>query len=102
MNVSEAEKPVLDDAAECGDAVLPVDLLAFLVAAWGVGDGDLPGARMQTGDLKCEFRLESEAVFIQFDFLQEFAADHLVAAFHIGEREIGEHVAKAGQKLVDL
>ena len=98
---SKPEKSVLEDAPERGHTILPVDLFSFLIISGSVGDGHLPDARMEAGDLKREFGFESEAFFTEFDLLKEIPADHFVAALHIEKREIGKNIAKIREEDVD-
>ena len=67
------ELPVAQDAVEGAEGVLQADLLAFLVGAAGVADGDLvdaPGRVPLLGDLGGDLRLEAEAVGLELDALR--------------------------------
>jgi hypothetical protein len=57
-----------------------------------VGDGDFVNARVHAGDFGSDFRLEAEAIFLNFDGLNKLAPEGLVAGFHVREIQIGEHV----------
>src|SRR5262249_8214840 len=96
------EHPVAHDAEERLKGVLEADLLAFLVRAAGVGDGDFVDApgRPALGDLRRELRLEPESVGLQRDALQHLAAAHLVAGRHVREVQVREHVRERRQSLV--
>src|SRR4051794_32655052 len=85
---------VSDDAIQRLDAVLPADLLAFLVVSAVVADGHLvdPAAargaaverrHLEPGDLGRHLGLEPEAVALERDALDHLAAEDLVADLHV-------------------
>src|SRR3954468_4024232 len=70
-----AEEVVLDDAVERPHAVLPADLLAFLVGAAVVGDAHLVDAAVQLRHLGRELGLDAEARLLDVDGLDDLAAE---------------------------
>src|SRR5580700_4049585 len=83
---------VLEEAAECAHAILPADLLAFFVGAAPVSDADLVNPQSPLGDLHRDLRLETEAVFLDGDGLNHFAAEDFIARLHIAEVDVGEAI----------
>ena len=56
---------VLQDAPQRAEAVLPADVLAFLVGAAVVGDADLVYAEPRPRDTRRDLRLEAEPVLLE-------------------------------------
>ena len=65
-----------------------------------VGDGDFVNADAFFRELGGDFGLESEAVLLDRDGLEDFAPHGFVAGLHIREVEVGEHVREQGQEFV--
>ena len=95
-----AQEAVFEDAAEGAEAVFPADFFAFGVGAAVVGNGDFVDACAGAGDLGDEFGLDTEAVFLEGDGLDQLAFENFVAGLHVGEVEIGCHVRQEGEELV--
>src|SRR4051812_6809397 len=105
MDESSVEVGVAEDAVEGLPAVFPADLLALSVISAVVADGHLvdpapargPAVErweMEASDLRGDLGLEAEAVALERDALDHFAAKHLVAHFHVGKVQVGEHIGK--------
>jgi len=47
-----------------------------------------------------DFRFEAEAIRLQFDVLQNFAAEDLVTRFHVAELQVGKNVGEQRQEFV--
>ena len=82
-------------------AVLPADLLAFLVRPAVIADGHFVDAEFPLGALHDDLRLEAEAVGADGDALQQIGAEDLVAGLHVRQVQIAEHVGDQRQALVD-
>jgi len=76
---------ILDDTPDGADAVFPIDLLALGVGASMVGDSHFVDTDALLGELGGDLRLESKAVFLDRDGLNDFPPHGLVAGLHIRE-----------------
>ena len=83
-----------------GHSIFPADLLALAVVPARRGDGDLVEAAAELGQLDRHFGLEPEPPGFQADFLEHVPLEDLVAGLHVGQVEVGHHVAELGQDLV--
>src|SRR4051794_519681 len=63
------------DAVEGADAVLPPDLLAFVVGSAAVGDTDLEQAPVAGGDLGGDLGLDAEAALLEGEALEDLLAE---------------------------
>src|SRR5260370_24094310 len=98
VNVVGIAKPEnCDDRAK---AVLPANLLAFLIGAAGVTNGNLKNARAALGELDGNFRLDSKALADKRHALQQCGSNHLVTGFHVGEIEVRDDIAQQGQETI--
>ena len=93
-------KRILDDTPDGADAVFPIDLLALGVGAPVVGDSDFVDADTLLGELGGDLRLESKAIFLDRDGLNDFPPHGLVACLHIREIQIGEHIGHEREEAV--
>ena len=83
------------------EAVSPAYFLAFLIGATIVGDAHLINAyAFETGDFGGYFRLKTEAFLLEIDALNYVGTEKLVAGFHVGEVQVGEHVGQEGEEAV--
>ncbi len=101
QHVLFAEEVVLQDAVDGPHAIAPAYLLAILVGTAVVGDAHLIDAHL--GDARYlgrHFGLEPETVLLQLERLHHAGIEELVAGLHVGEVEVGEHVAQEGEELV--
>src|SRR6202035_2702151 len=94
------EQIISQDAPECGDAVFPGNLLTLRVGAAGIRNGNFVDPPVSLGDFGSEFRFEAEAIRLEFDILQNFAAKNFVTRLHVAELEVGENVGEQRQELV--
>ena len=92
-----AEPRVTHDAVHGPRRVTPSDLLAVGVCAPGVRDTHLVDPPSALGDLGGDLRFEPEAILLDRDRLNDLATEELVARFHVGQVETGEHVGGEGQ-----
>jgi hypothetical protein len=93
-------KTKADDAPQGLDAVFPGDLFAFFIGTAGIRNGDFVNPPVAFCDFGGDFRFKPEAVGFQLDSLQDFAAENLVAGFHVRELEVGEDVGEKSEHLV--
>src|SRR5207302_6788641 len=87
----------------CGDranAVLPANLLAFLIGATGVANGNLKNARAALGQLDGNFRLDFKTLADKRHALQQCGSNHLVTGFHVGEIEVRDDIAQQSQEVI--
>lgn len=94
------EDAVLENGVQGAHAVLPSDLFSLGVSAAVVGDPDLEDPHPETGGLGGQFRFDAETVFLDLDAREHLAAKDLVAAFHVREVDVREHVAEHGEEAV--
>src|SRR4029077_6209855 len=80
--------------------VSPVDLLAFLVSAPGVVDGNLEDARPSLGQLDRQLGFDAKVQTLERDTLKQAGTHHLVAGFHVGEVQVADQVAEKREELV--
>jgi len=88
------------NTTESAETILPADFLPFGIGPAVVGDGDLVDARTRLGRLRHDLGFKAEAVFLNFDRLDEFASKRFVAGLHVREVEIGRHVRQEREELV--
>src|SRR5260370_4741429 len=82
VNVVGIAKPEnCDDRAK---AVLPANLLAFLIGAAGVTNGNLKNARAALGELHGNFRLDLKALAATRHALHQCGCNHLTPVFNSG------------------
>ena len=89
---------VFQDAANGADAVAPADFFAFGVGASMIRHSHFVDADSHFSHFSRDLWLETEAVFFNLDFLNDLASENFVAGLHVGEIEVGEHVAERGQE----
>ncbi len=93
--MSTATDAVLHNAVNCLNAVFPADFLAFIIAATRVGNADLVNFQATARQLCGHLRLEPEPVLLQIQSLNVLPFKELIARLHVGDVEIGEHVAES-------
>ena len=91
---------ILDDTPDGADAVFPIDLLTLRVGAPVVGDRDLVNKNALFGELGGDFGLESEAVFLNVNGLNNFPPHGFVAGLHIRKVQISEHVGHEREEAI--
>ena len=91
---------VAHNAIEGAEAVLHTNLLALLIRPASVGDPHLIDAQPQPCDLGNELRFEAKPLLLEINLLQHLTAEDLVAALHVCEVEVGEHVREQRQEPV--
>src|SRR5215469_1249601 len=91
---------IFQDAADCAEAVPPVDFLALCVGTATVGNGDFVNWDTKLRDLGRDLRFESKMILVECELLKHFAFECFGPALHIGEIQIREHVAEQGQELI--
>ena len=91
---------ILHQAPECAYSVLPLDFLALFIRTAPIADADFVNAQFPLGDLYRDFRLETEAFFLQRNRLDDVAAKSLVTRLHIAEVDIGKCVGKQSENPV--
>src|SRR5215469_16543943 len=91
---------IFQDAADCAEAVPPVDFLALCVGTATVGNGDFVNWDAKLSNLGRDLRFESKMILVECELLKHFASERFGAALHIGEIQIREDVAEQGQKLI--
>src|SRR4029077_6367765 len=79
----------LDEAPDGAEAVFPSDLLAFFVRSSRVTDPHFVHAQPLLGNFDRNFGLKPETVFLEWNGLDHFPPENLVAGFHVDEVEIG-------------
>ena len=85
---------------EGGQAILPRDLLPFFIVSSAVRYRNLIDPAIQLGKFCCDFGLESKTVGLDRELCQKLAAEDLVAGFHVGKVQVGQHVGNQRQELV--
>src|ERR1700688_2313420 len=80
--------------------VTPGDLLAFLVAAAVVGDGELVDTQLAPAHLARDLRLDPELVLAQVERHDHLAAKRLVARLHVGEGRVEEDAGEQREEAV--
>jgi len=98
--IQASEEPILDDTPDGTDAVFPIDFLALGVGAPVVGDGDFVDADAFLGELGSDLRLESEAIFLDWDGLQNFPPHGFIAGFHIRKIYVSKHVGHEREEAI--
>src|SRR5438270_5628682 len=96
------EDAVLEEEVEGGDAILPRDLLPFLVGATVVRDGDFVDAALLACGLDRDLRLKTKTIGGEFDVLDDLAAEELVSDLHVAQVQIRQQVREEGEELIDL
>ena len=94
------EESVSEDGGEGGEAVFAGDFFTFVVGAAGVGDADFIDAPAGSGDFGGHFGFDAETLAFNINLIDHFAAEDFVAGFHVGEVEIGAHIAEVGEEFV--
>jgi hypothetical protein len=74
-----------------------VDLLPFFVGASPVADADFVDAEAAFGDLHGDLGFEAEAVFLERNGLENFAAERFVAGLHVSEVDVGKGVGEKSE-----
>src|SRR5215467_3751367 len=80
---------IFKQAPQSADPVLPADLLAFLIRSSRVTDAYLVDPQVALRELDRDLRLKAEPVFLEWNRLNQFAAENLVARFHVREIQVG-------------
>src|SRR5438105_12549033 len=85
-----------DNGQDGFNAILPRDLLSLFIAPPVIGDAYFEDSYSgpQLSDLRGNFGFEAEAVAFDLDAIEDALAEDFVADFHVGEVEVGEHVAE--------
>ncbi len=91
---------ILDDTPDGANAVFPIDLLALRVGAPVVGDRDLVNPDALFGELGSDFGLESKAVFLDGNRLNNFPPHGFVAGLHIRKVQVGKHVGHEREEAI--
>src|SRR3977135_565757 len=89
---SVPDQRVFEQAIKGSEAVLPANLLSFLVGPAPVADADFVDAQAALGNLYRDFRFEAKAVFLDGNGLQNLATENFVARFHVGHVHVGEGI----------
>src|ERR1022692_2725116 len=76
---------------------LAIFTLSLLIRPSPIADADFVDAQLPFGDLHRDFRLETEALFLQRNRLNDLAAKSFVTGLHIAEVDVGERVGKQGE-----
>ena len=93
-------KRILDDTPDGADAVFPIDLLTLGVGASVVRNGDFVDTDALLGELGGDLRLESKAIFLDRDGLNDFPPHSLVAGLHIRKIQVGEYVGHEREEAI--
>jgi len=89
---SVGKKTVTDDAVQSAEAVTPTDLFTFLIGSTTVGDADFIDPHLLSGDLRGDLRFKAKTILVNDYARQHLATEDLIAGFHIGEIQVGEHI----------
>src|SRR5579864_5288047 len=100
-NIQIVDDPEPQNHAQRLEAVLPSDLLAFLVRPPVIADRHFVDAQLPLRGLHGDLRLEAESIRPDGNALQQVRAKHLVAGLHVGHIQIAEHVGNQRQVFVD-
>jgi len=80
------------------NTISPANLLPLGVCTARVGDSNLVHTYLRPGNFGRDFRLETEAVFLNRNLLDHLAAEGFVARFHVREVQIRGHVGARGKE----
>lgn len=83
------------------EPILPADFFPFGIGSAVVGNTHFVNADVRYAcDLCRYFRLKAKAFFFQGNVFEDVCTEKLVASFHVGKVEVGEHVGKHGEKFI--
>src|SRR6266496_2295430 len=88
---------VLQQAPQSPHAIFPADLFALFIGAAGVADAHFINPQLALGDFYRDFRLESKAVFLDGDGLNDLPPKNFIAGFHVGQVDIGQAIGNQSQ-----
>ncbi len=91
---------VMANAIEGPNAIPESYFFPFGIGAAIVRNAHLENAQAHLGYFGHNLRLKSEAILLDIDALNDVAAKYFVAAFHIRQIEVGEHVREDGKEVV--
>src|SRR6266853_267893 len=91
---------VFGQAPQSAEAILPAALFSLGVGWARITDANFVDAQPAFGYLDGNLRLETEAVLLKRDGLNDFPAEDFVASFHVGHIHVGQGVRNQGENQV--
>src|SRR5258708_33582599 len=88
LGCASSEQRVFQDAIERAPSILNADLFALLICAAIIGNADFVENEPLLGELGGDFRLETEAIFLDRDRLDDVAPEYLVTGLHVRQIEV--------------
>ncbi len=65
-----------------------------------ITDGHFVDSKTKTRDLRGELRFDTKPIFFEGKTLKDLPPENFVASLHVGEVQVGEHVAQRGERMV--
>ena len=88
-----AEDIILQNTVDGTEPIFSPNLLSVFVSSSVIRNANLINSDVRkTADFGCYLWLETKTVLLQFEALYHLGIEQLVARFHIGQIQVGEHV----------
>ncbi len=95
-----SEQIIFQNTYNRAQSILPPDLLPVFVCSTEVRDRHFINSPLTFGNFRCNFRLETKSIFLNFNGICDLTTKRLVTDFHIRQVDVGHHVAEQGQEVV--